>query len=226
MDTPSEPATHANHGIDWDCVEAHHHPVTLVRRPVYEGWVLSLFGAILVGLMGPAGLDWVRACPPSRPSSGRCKRTAVSCKRPLRRGKPGAPAARPSPRRRRSGSTRWTSACTRWRAGRGTRRLGSPRWSSVPGNTWPSPRRRRRLLALPPATPTAPQCHQCAANHAGSAGRPRHAAKRPRRRGAWAAPVPESFGTVAGVASGVGGSAGELSGQRPAVRRVPVPHHL
>ena len=55
MDTPSEPATHANHGIDWDCVEAHHHPVTLVRRPVYEGWVLSLFGAILVGLMGLLG---------------------------------------------------------------------------------------------------------------------------------------------------------------------------
>jgi hypothetical protein len=49
MDTPSEPATHANHGIDWDDVEAHHHPVTLVRRPVYEGWVLTLFGLILVG---------------------------------------------------------------------------------------------------------------------------------------------------------------------------------
>jgi hypothetical protein len=37
MDTPSEPATHATRGIDWDYVEAHHHPVTLVRRPVYEG---------------------------------------------------------------------------------------------------------------------------------------------------------------------------------------------
>jgi hypothetical protein len=55
MDTPSEPATHANHGIDWDYVEAHHHPVTLVRRPVYEGWVLGLFGAILIGLMGLLG---------------------------------------------------------------------------------------------------------------------------------------------------------------------------
>jgi hypothetical protein len=55
MDTPAEPATHANHGIDWDDVDAHHHPVTLVRRPVYEGWVLTLFGLILVGLMGLLG---------------------------------------------------------------------------------------------------------------------------------------------------------------------------
>jgi hypothetical protein len=55
MDTPSEPATRADHRIDWDHVEAHHHPVTLVRRPVYEGWVLGLFGAILVGLMGLLG---------------------------------------------------------------------------------------------------------------------------------------------------------------------------
>jgi hypothetical protein len=55
MDTPSEHATRADHRIDWDDVEAHHHPVTLVRRPVYEGWVLGLFGAILVGLMGLLG---------------------------------------------------------------------------------------------------------------------------------------------------------------------------
>jgi hypothetical protein len=55
MDTPSAPATHANHGIDWDDVETHHHPVALVRRPVYEGWVLTLFGIILVGLIGLLG---------------------------------------------------------------------------------------------------------------------------------------------------------------------------
>jgi hypothetical protein len=55
METPAEPATHANHGIDWDYVNAHHHPVTLVRRPAYEGWVLTLFGLILVGLMGLLG---------------------------------------------------------------------------------------------------------------------------------------------------------------------------
>jgi hypothetical protein len=55
MDTPSEPAARADHRIDWDDVAAHHHPVTLVRRPVYERWVLSLFGAILVGLIGLLG---------------------------------------------------------------------------------------------------------------------------------------------------------------------------
>jgi hypothetical protein len=55
MDTPSEPVTHTNHDIDWDDVDEHHHPVTLVSRPVYEGWVLTLFGAILVGLMGLLG---------------------------------------------------------------------------------------------------------------------------------------------------------------------------
>jgi hypothetical protein len=55
MDTPSEQATHANHRIDWDDAEAHHPPVTLVRRLVSEGWVLGLFGAILVGLMGLLG---------------------------------------------------------------------------------------------------------------------------------------------------------------------------
>jgi len=52
MDNPSEHATRADHRIDWDDVEAHHHPVTLVSRPVYEGWVLGLLGIILVGLIG------------------------------------------------------------------------------------------------------------------------------------------------------------------------------
>jgi hypothetical protein len=46
---------HAHHDIDWEYVDAHHHPVTLVRRPVYEGWVLTLFGLILVGLIGLLG---------------------------------------------------------------------------------------------------------------------------------------------------------------------------
>ena len=56
MDTPAEhAATRADHGIDWDYVNAHHRPVTLIRRPAYEGWVLSLFGAILVGLIGLLG---------------------------------------------------------------------------------------------------------------------------------------------------------------------------
>jgi hypothetical protein len=55
MERPAEPATRAEHPIDWDYVDAHHHPVTLVRRPVYEGWVLTLFGALLVGLIGLLG---------------------------------------------------------------------------------------------------------------------------------------------------------------------------
>jgi hypothetical protein len=55
MDTPAEPATHAHHGSDWDDVDAHHHPVTLVRRPVYAGWVLTLLGLIRGGLMGLLG---------------------------------------------------------------------------------------------------------------------------------------------------------------------------
>jgi hypothetical protein len=55
MDTPSERAARADHGIDWDYIDAHHRPVTLIRRPAYEGWVLSLFGAILVGLIGLLG---------------------------------------------------------------------------------------------------------------------------------------------------------------------------
>jgi hypothetical protein len=56
MDNPSERATRADPGIDWDYVNAHHRPVTLIRRPAYEGWVLILFGVLLVGLIG--GLGW------------------------------------------------------------------------------------------------------------------------------------------------------------------------
>ena len=52
---PAEPAMHAHHDIDWEYVDAHHPPVTLVCRPVYEGWVLTLFGLILVGLIGLLG---------------------------------------------------------------------------------------------------------------------------------------------------------------------------
>jgi hypothetical protein len=55
MDTSSERSVRADQGIDWDYVEAHHHPVTLISRPAYEGWVLSLFGVILVGLIGLLG---------------------------------------------------------------------------------------------------------------------------------------------------------------------------
>jgi hypothetical protein len=55
MDTPSEPSTRSDPSIDWDYIEAHHRPVTLISRPAYEKWVISLFGAILVGLIGLLG---------------------------------------------------------------------------------------------------------------------------------------------------------------------------
>jgi hypothetical protein len=55
MDTPLERATRADHGLDQDDMEAHHRPVTLIRRPAYKGWVLTLCGALLVGLIGLLG---------------------------------------------------------------------------------------------------------------------------------------------------------------------------
>ena len=58
MDTPSESAVRSDQGIDWDDIEAHHRPVTLLCRPAYEVRILSLLGAILVariGLLGCAG---------------------------------------------------------------------------------------------------------------------------------------------------------------------------
>ena len=55
MDTPAEPATRADHRFDRGDVDAHHHPVTLAGRPISERWVLTLFGIILVGLIGLLG---------------------------------------------------------------------------------------------------------------------------------------------------------------------------
>jgi hypothetical protein len=55
MDTPSEPATRADHRFDRGDVDAHHHPVTLAGRLIYERWVLSLLGVLLVGLIGLLG---------------------------------------------------------------------------------------------------------------------------------------------------------------------------
>jgi hypothetical protein len=55
MDTSPERAVRVDPGIDWDARDAHHRPVPLISRPAYEGWVLTLFGAILVGLIGLLG---------------------------------------------------------------------------------------------------------------------------------------------------------------------------
>jgi hypothetical protein len=56
MDPSSARATRADHGLDADDVDAHHRPVSLIRRPAYEGWLLTLCGVILIGLIG--GLGW------------------------------------------------------------------------------------------------------------------------------------------------------------------------
>jgi hypothetical protein len=40
-----------DHTIDWDEIESRHRPVMLVSRPAYEGWILTLFGAVLLGLI-------------------------------------------------------------------------------------------------------------------------------------------------------------------------------
>jgi hypothetical protein len=45
MDRPSESAVRSDQSIDWDDIEAHHRPVTLISRPAYEVRVLSLLGA-------------------------------------------------------------------------------------------------------------------------------------------------------------------------------------
>ena len=55
MDTPSEQATYADDRLDRDDVDAHHHPVPRAGRSVAERWILSLFSAILVGLIGLLG---------------------------------------------------------------------------------------------------------------------------------------------------------------------------
>jgi len=55
MDTPAEPVTRADHRFDRGDVDAHHHPMRLAGRPIAERWVLSLFGAILLGLIGLLG---------------------------------------------------------------------------------------------------------------------------------------------------------------------------
>jgi BMFP domain-containing protein YqiC len=55
MDTPLERAMRADHGLDRDDMDAHHRPVTRIRRPAYKGWVFPLFGALLVGLIGLLG---------------------------------------------------------------------------------------------------------------------------------------------------------------------------
>jgi hypothetical protein len=55
MGTPSARAMRADHGLEGDDVDAHSRPVTRISRPTSEGWGLTFFGAILVGLIGLLG---------------------------------------------------------------------------------------------------------------------------------------------------------------------------
>lgn len=44
-----------NHGMDWDAVASRHRRVMPVSCPAYERWVLTLCGAVLLGLMALLG---------------------------------------------------------------------------------------------------------------------------------------------------------------------------
>jgi len=198
MDTPSEHTTRADHRIDWDDVEARHHPVTLVSRPVYEGWLLGLFGAILVGFIGLLAWTGYALSPSSRAPAGASIRRAVDPRSTGHEAIRGDGAA----------AHEMDQRLHAWRAGPGTRRRGSPRWSSVPGNTWPSRRRRFRPAAR---HPTAPQCHQCAADPQDQQATATCANSR--GHGALGAPrCGEFWSRWLRVASGVGAPLAELSG--------------
>jgi len=116
---------------------------------------------------------------------------------------PGAPVTRPSQRRRRSGFTRWTSACTRWRAGPGTR---PPRVTALE-------QRPREHVAKAAVAASGPAARHPTARNATSAPRTRRISRRPRHaptgrgHGAW---VRRCRRVLVGGSSGIrrGSSAG------------------
>ena len=55
MNTPSEQTTYADDRREQDDVGAHHHPAPRAGRSVTAGWVRSLLGVLLVGLIGLLG---------------------------------------------------------------------------------------------------------------------------------------------------------------------------
>src|SRR5262245_57123516 len=58
MEIPAEPTSPADQDVAWNDVAAPRRPVPLSARPASEGWVLRLFGATLVGLIGLLGWAW------------------------------------------------------------------------------------------------------------------------------------------------------------------------
>jgi hypothetical protein len=192
METPAEPATHANHGIDWDYVDAHHHPVTLVRRPAYEGWVLTLFGLILVGLMGLLGwtgyaLSTVKAELRQVQAHVRQGQASVAPREPQSTGREAVPKETARQLHEMDQRLHAVESWTRDTAPRVTALEQPPREKVV------KPPPPSQLPALPPATqlprnatsaPRTPQDHQA----------DRDMRQQAAASGRLGAPVPESFG--------------------------------
>jgi hypothetical protein len=193
MDTPSEHTTRVDHRIDWDDIEARHHPVTLISRPVYEGWVLGLFGAILVGLIGL--LAWTGYTLSTVKAELRQVQASVAQVDPRSTGQEAVPEAAVQRLHEMDQRLHAVESWTQDTAPRVTALEQRPRERvAKPPSPLPAPAAR---------LPTAPRRHQCAADPARSAGRPRHAATG-RGHGALGRAGAGEFWSVAGVASGVG----------------------
>jgi len=186
MDTPSEHATRADHRIDWDDVEAHHRPVTLVRRPVYEGWVLGLFGAILVGLIGL--LAWTGYTLSTVKAELRQVQASVALSEPRSTGNEAVPEETAQELREMDQRLHAMESWTRDTAPRVTALEQRPRehvakpQALSPPPALPPATQLPRTATSAPRTPQDYQAHRDMRQQAAASGR-------------LGAPVPESFGT-------------------------------
>jgi hypothetical protein len=192
MDTPAErAATRADHGIDWDYVNAHHHPVTLIRRPAYEGWVLSLFGAVLVGLIGLLGwagyaLSTVQADLRQVHGQVRQLHAHIAQLEPLSAGREPLPAET---------AQRLQELDQRLRAVESGSRDAAPRVTALE----PRPREHVAKPQVPSPPPSLPSAGHLPRTATSAPRTPQdHQAHRDMRQqaaGRFGAPVPDSFGT-------------------------------
>ena len=192
MDKPSEPETRADHTIDWDYVDAHHHPVTLAGRPISERWVLRLLGVLLVGLIGLLGwtgyaLSTVKAELRQVQAHSRQLQASVAQLEPRSTGNEAVPEETAQRLHEMDQRLHAVESWTRDTAPRVTALEQRPR-EKVAKPPAPSP-----LPALPPATqlprtgtsaPQTPQDHQAY----------RDMRQQAAASGRLGAPVPESFG--------------------------------
>jgi hypothetical protein len=187
MDTPSELAPQADHGIDWDDVDAHHHPVTLVSRPAYEGWILTLFGAILVGLIGLLG--WAGYALSTVKAELRQVQASIA---PLEPRSTGGEAVPEETTQRLHEMDQRLHALESWT------RDTAPRVTAL------EQRPRERVAKPPSPSPTLPPATQLSRDATSAPRTPQdHQAHRDMRQqaavtGRLGAPVPESFGTWLG----------------------------